>query len=84
MIYCKSCDNFFDEDEAESIVNYVPYGNTKIPESSETICPYCNGNDLLFEVRPVICNICGEIIPDVNAFRDGDYFYCENCYDDTD
>lgn len=41
-VKCYNCDEVFDEDEILlGTPNMVPYGDTQIPESYDTKCPYC-------------------------------------------
>lgn len=81
MIYCKCCEEFFEESEVKKIPQYVPYGSTETVESTIHQCPHCNSEHLLYDVVMVECEHCGKMIPDEDTYRSkDDMCICQQCY----
>lgn len=62
MIYCNSCEQFFDEENAIKEANTVPYGLGVVQESTITLCPHCKSDNLRFDETPHTCVRCGKLL----------------------
>lgn len=73
MIYCESCENFFDEDELETAEERHPYGEGYATETYY-VCPFCRSTNINDAKK---CSRCGEWVPETDV--DG---WCAVCHED--
>lgn len=76
MMICMDCGRQVDYDSILHEKVFGEYWGANYSEDREC-CPYCRGN-----IYPaVVCEECGEIIPEDKSYYENDKHMCEQCRD---